>query len=219
MAILTAHYTELDAVNDMLLAIGETPVSSLSSGLPDAALAQQILSRKSREVQMVGWGQNTLEGFELARDSQNLIPVPQNALSVKTVTARNFRKENNPPVSGHLRVSVRKSSDGTQFILWDQDNNRETWPNDPSVTVDMVILQPFDDLSPSLQSYIMKYAGHQFQKGAIASGVLSSFTQEDVLAALAIAEQEDAEMRPLNVLRDSSSIQAAIIRNNPLYGI
>jgi len=50
-----AGTSKLDAVNTMLSSIGEAPVSSLSSGLIEAEIAETILDTIDREVQSMGW--------------------------------------------------------------------------------------------------------------------------------------------------------------------
>lgn len=52
--------TKLDAVNEMLEALGEPPVSALETGLAtDAGEAETILDRTSKRIQAQGWVQNT----------------------------------------------------------------------------------------------------------------------------------------------------------------
>ena len=59
-ALTLTPQTELDAVNAMLLSIGQAPVSTLSvTGLKDVSFAQYILHSVSREVQLKGWEFNT----------------------------------------------------------------------------------------------------------------------------------------------------------------
>lgn len=48
--------TELEAVNALLGAVGETPVNTLEDlGFTDAAIALSVLRSKSRETQSKGW--------------------------------------------------------------------------------------------------------------------------------------------------------------------
>ncbi|MFL1495723.1 hypothetical protein, partial [Pseudomonas antarctica] len=61
---------ELSAVNDMLAAIGESPVSSLE-GDPNADVAncRRLLNQVNREVQSKGWAFNIEEDATLTPDS------------------------------------------------------------------------------------------------------------------------------------------------------
>jgi len=55
MALLLAHMSKLDAVNQMLRSINEQAVSSLNSGQIDAERAAAVLDETSRRIQAQGW--------------------------------------------------------------------------------------------------------------------------------------------------------------------
>ena len=56
---------ELDAVNEMLEAIGETPLASLSGTLPaDATIARSILTRTTKAILERGWHFNSEDDVE-----------------------------------------------------------------------------------------------------------------------------------------------------------
>ena len=82
--------TKLQAVNLMLDAIGEKPVSSLTSGLADAEQAERMFDRVNTDVQSVGWNVNRDRKFELTRDADNKFPLPITTLSVDTVDEHNI---------------------------------------------------------------------------------------------------------------------------------
>ncbi len=218
MALLTANLTELDAVNDMLLSIGESPVSTLVSGLDDAAQALTALTNASRQVQLEGWNANTRKGIALSVDASDICSVPVNTLRVDTTSRMSALKITRPKLSGHLEIAVRRSADDTQFLLFDRANDRETWPNEDTITVNLIQFLPFDNLPPSLQVYISKMAAHKFQKGTLASKVLAQMTKEEVLESQDIAANDDEETGNANIFRDSPSAHNAVYRNNPIYG-
>ena len=56
MALPTSPTTaQLDAVNEMLMSVGQTPVTQLEATNPDVALAFETLTQVSRGVQAEGW--------------------------------------------------------------------------------------------------------------------------------------------------------------------
>ena len=181
MATLVAHVPKLRAVNEILFTIGESPVNTLESGLADAALAERVLDDMSRQIQLTGWHGNTLYEFVINRNVALQIPLPINALKVDTVNPRSGRNEGSPTPSGHIDAAMRLSADKTLYLLFDVDNNRETWPNNSSLTVDMVLYLDWDELTPALQLYIEKVASRRFQSGAMASKVLYATTQRPIL--------------------------------------
>ena len=84
--------TELDAVNMMLISIGQTPVNTLAvSGIRDVAIAQTILQNSSREVQNKGWSFNSETRYEMVPDGSDNIIVPAQSFFVDpTYHTHNF---------------------------------------------------------------------------------------------------------------------------------
>ena len=76
--------TELEAVNLMLSAIGEAPVSSLTDpSLLDASLAKEVLEQTSIALQTRGLHCNTDLNLKLTRDAtSNEINLPTNTAKV-----------------------------------------------------------------------------------------------------------------------------------------
>ena len=58
--------TELEAVNAMLLSIGQAPVNTLEvAGIKDVSFARLMLHNTNRQVQSRGWWFNRELGYEL----------------------------------------------------------------------------------------------------------------------------------------------------------
>ena len=78
--------TELEAVNYMLLSIGESPVSSLTgTSTADVSIAKEIINRVSTDVQAQGWSWNTDLNYKIIQDSNGYIPLPTDAMMADTV--------------------------------------------------------------------------------------------------------------------------------------
>ena len=73
---------KLDAVNSILLGIGEAPVNTLGSGLQEAEIAEVTLNNINREVQTIGWHFNTEVRYSLGKNSDGIINLPSNCLKV-----------------------------------------------------------------------------------------------------------------------------------------
>lgn len=69
--MIVTPLTELDAINEMLLAIGESVIASLEevSSNVDATTAQKLLEGISRETQQKGWDFNTISSITLVPDA------------------------------------------------------------------------------------------------------------------------------------------------------
>ena len=76
--------SKLDAINSMLIGIGEAPVNTLNSGLQEAEVAAIVLDTISREVQTLGWAFNTDIRYTLSPNNSKNIVLPSNALRVDT---------------------------------------------------------------------------------------------------------------------------------------
>ena len=216
---LTARLTELGAVNQMLISIGEAPVTSLSSTLGDVAIAYTTLLNVSREIQAQGWQVNTNYNVVMTPDSGNddEIRVDDDVLSITTDDL--FR---NPASAVHgskeLTASIRLKTGETYYALWDVVNNTFAWSNVDQINVTEIRYYPFDNLTPLLQVYIFTEAAHRFQTGQIGSTVYYKYTKEMVENAMVAAEAEAAANERNNLLTDNAGVAAGAARYNPLWG-
>lgn len=74
--------TELDAVNQILGAVGQAPVTTLDQTNPDVAIAYDTLQEVNREVQSEGWGFNTETEYPFTPDNNGQILIPSNVLLI-----------------------------------------------------------------------------------------------------------------------------------------
>jgi len=75
--------SRLEAVNVILSALGQAPVSTLEgNSSTTVAKAKAILDEFSRAIQSEGWKFNTEEDYTLVRDVNNKIALPLNTLQV-----------------------------------------------------------------------------------------------------------------------------------------
>ena len=74
--------TELPAINQILMACGQAPVTTLDETNPDVAIAYQTLLEVSREVQSEGWTFNKEAHYEMTPDTNNEIVIPSNILQI-----------------------------------------------------------------------------------------------------------------------------------------
>lgn len=217
-APLQAHMSSLAAVNQMLRSIGEQSVSALDGTQADAAVAASVLEETSRRIQSQGWHANTRYSVAYTPNASNMFTVPVNVLRVDTVNPDSPRRTSSPNPSAFYNVQLRRASDDSAWVLYDLDNDTETWANGPStLVVDVVEYLRFHTLPTYLQIYIYKAAAHEFQKTAVQSQVLHEFTTEDVQEAMINAMQADAENADRNMHRNVRSNWEVVYRYNPLY--
>ena len=129
---------ELPAVNQILAACGQAPVTSLDQTNPDVAIAYDTLLETSREVQSEGWSFNKEAHYEFTPDANNEIKIPNNVLQIDlTHNAKNGNKQ-----------SVRREGK-----LYDKEKHTYEW-TDGAVECDVVWLFDWVDLPRPIQDYI-----------------------------------------------------------------
>ena len=212
-----AHMTELEAINQMLRSINEQPIQSLTSGQIDAESAEAVLTETSRLIQSEGWHANTRRSVSITKNSDNQFAVAVNVLKVDTVNPDSPRRTGSPNPSSFYNVGLRRDAADTKWLLYDIDNDSETWSDPDTLTVDIVEFLPFEHLPVALQAYIYHSAGHAFQKAQVGSQVLFEFTREDVDRSEARAVQTDMENEDRNMIRDSRAAREIAYRYNPMY--
>ena len=175
--------TQLEAVNIMLSAIGETPVNSLTSGLVEAELAETILGQVSRTVQTAGWSCNRDTGVILSADTNGEINLPTNALSADSVYESN----------GNNLVQR-----GTK--MWDRKNL--TFVINKAVKADLVYELAFTDIPPMARSYITVRAARIFQDRIVGADTLHGFQKIDEDQALIALNDAESEMQDHNLFNN-----------------
>jgi hypothetical protein len=76
--------TELEAVNEMLMSIGQAPVNTLAvSGIKDVNIARARLQSQTRRVLSRGFNFNTDDNYTLTPDSDGIILIPNGTLKMR----------------------------------------------------------------------------------------------------------------------------------------
>lgn len=178
--------TELDAVNQMLRAIGETPVSSLaeSEGL-DVPVATATLEEINIAVQLEGWDFNTEHDYPFTRNAEGEITVPRNALNIDFDYRRTGDTQ---PVQRGLR-------------LYDRKNHTYKFETNPRGTV--ILALPFEELPQAARYYITYRACRKLQDTEVGSSELHRYNATDESRARASFLQLHTDDQDLNMIRDT----------------
>jgi hypothetical protein len=193
--------TKLDAVNIILQTIGETPVSSLASGLPDAEEAEAKLDSTTLEVLAKGWHQNTEKALSITRNSSNEIIIPNHYLRIDTVED-----------SQNINVTIREQ--GGRRKLFNLNKHTFKFERDPKC--DVIVSIAFEALTFEMQNFIALRAARKFQESVMGSAALDSFAVRQEQEAYTALLDAEAENEDLNVLRDSPYLSYATMRYHPL---
>lgn len=172
--------SELDAVNMMLLSIGQAPVNTLEvPGIKDVSFARLMLHNTNRQVQSRGWWFNRELGYELVPASNREIVLPGTVLEVVS------------------------SDPGRDLIERDRklyDRDRHTFKFDDPVKVDVVWFLPFEDIPQVARDFVAMRAARIFQSQIVGSQILYQFTKEMELEAGALMTQQDMRAKRPNML-------------------
>ena len=179
--------TELEAVNYMLLSIGETPVNTLDSDAtePIAMVAYRTLHQISRQVQATGLYCNSEYKYPLRRDVNGYLHVPLNTLKADAT---------DPTVDVVLR-GRKLYNRRTHSYIFDRD-----------LEVNLVLFLSFEELPQVVRDYITVRAVRVFQSKVLGSDALHSFSLQDEIEARIAMVQEEVDSGDYNILRNPDVI-------------
>lgn len=204
--------TELAAVNRLLSAIGEAPISDLvASTREDVSLAATLLREASIEVQSLGWKFNTEFGYEIApsatlawegtdgeTDTLNVFLPPSGLLS--------FRLSAEPAQAGRdiiIRKSRTYESGGNNvLVFYDRAFNRDGLPQSTFefLYIDPTWLVEWEFLPESARRYIVLRAARQFTQQTLGSADIVGFTEQDEARALYALQLEQGDEEDISML-------------------
>jgi len=183
--------SKLDAINSMLIGVGEAPVNTLNSGLQEAEIAAITLTTVSREVQSSGWTFNTDLKITLVRNTANNIVVPLNTLQVDTLGLKRRYDTDVVLRSGKL-----------------YDRTKNTFEFTDNIEVDIVLLFDFEELPEVARRYITLRAGRKFQENTIGSSEMTQLQYKDEQSALFALRDADSQAADFNIFDNYDTFRA-----------
>tara|TARA_R100000234_G_scaffold81740_1_gene51503 strand:+ start:8915 stop:9553 length:639 start_codon:yes stop_codon:yes gene_type:complete len=183
-----ARTTELDAVNTILSAVGEPPITSLSDPKnADAAIAQNVLTEITREIQTMGWHFNTQYNVAFQPDASKQIVLAENIVRIDLVDHGIVTQDVN------RNTTVTDTRDITQRgdKLFDRTNN--TYDFETEVVATVIYLLDFTELPEPARRYATIKAARVFQDRMVGSQKHHMFSREDETRALALLKEFEGE--------------------------
>lgn len=171
---------ELSAVNDMLSAIGESPVSSLE-GDPNADVAncRRILAKINREIQAKGWTFNIEEAATLLPDSfSGLITYLGDYLKVTTT-------------GGSLYVN-------RGGFLFDRVAKTDVFAG--PIQADLIRLRSYEEMPECFRTYIVARAARRFNMSFFGAGEIEGSLAEQEAMAWADIQTYELDYGNFNML-------------------
>jgi len=189
--------TELEAVNEMLAAIGEAPVNSIAGTLTaEVTIAVSTLRNTSRKVQLTGYWFNEEDDYELSRDVNNIVAVPGNALNID--------------LTNEISNVDLVERDGK---LYDKVAHSFTIDFNPKCTITFFL--PYEDLPEAAREYIKIKAARIYQDRVVGSGDHHTFTQQDESEAYATLLNLESQNGDYTIF-DNYDTYSIIARRRPI---
>jgi hypothetical protein len=180
--------TKLDAVNSLLTAVGEYPVSNLVDDIAEAQIAIQVLDEVSREVQSRGWSWNTRRKNTLTPNNDSNVVIPANVTRVNAVDVNGWEDRTK-------RYTIRNNK------LYDMIEFSDIF--ETPVYADMVYLWDFENLPEEARRFITLDAQQRYMnRVAGADADMAQVQQQATRAYIALEQDEDA-IADRNILWDN----------------
>jgi hypothetical protein len=198
---------ELSAVNTILNAIGQSPVSSFDSNNPELSLIHNILIEVSKDVQNEGWTYNTERHIKVSPNSNNNIVVSEVATSLGVPTLS--RIDVHDGLTDRTINTVIRDNGGT-LMLYDKLNHTFTFNSDQ--LIDVVFLVKFEHLPSVFQRYITLRAAGRAATQLVANPQLVQLlsTQEMQARSTCIDYECDQEDPSFLVIPDDTTYRSFI---------
>ena len=194
-----AATTELEAVNIMMAAIGESPINTLTGLLPvDARLAQSTLAEVNKAVQSEGWSFNTEIDVTFTKDS-----------TTKQIAIATDILRIDPNIHQHPSIDAIQRG----LKMYDRLNN--TYEFDEDLICTVVYFRTFDEIPEPARYYITIKAARIFVDRLVSDQGLRTYTEQDELRARSILMETDLANADHNVLRGDPSLTSVFDTYSP----
>lgn len=183
--------SKLEAVNEMLLAIGQAPVNTLEvAGIRDVSVAQTILDNVSREVQSEGHSFNTFTQ-EFTPNASGFILIGPDYLAVDA--AEDSR-------------NVGPVVDPSDSVLKLYDHDAESFVFADKLKASVLKHLAFEAIPQHARRYILAMAKLRFQASVVGSSMLNSLIGQEVDLAYASFRRAELHQQDNNILRQGGTI-------------
>ena len=154
--------TELSAVNSILGAIGQSPVTSIVKENPEVGFIYNLLRDSNVDLQNEGWHFNTERHVEYTPDSNGKIAVGSDVLRMDTTDGWVDRTHDVVKRNGYL---------------YDKYNHTDDFSDHTTIKLDIVKLIAFEDIPSVFHRYIIYRASRMAATQLVANAQLVQLLQ------------------------------------------
>jgi len=168
--------TELSAVNAILGAIGQSPVTSIVKENPEVGFIYNLLRDANVDVQNEGWHFNTEKHVPFTPDSNGKIQIANDILKMDTTDGWVDRTHDVVKRNGYL---------------YDKYNHTDDFSDHTSIDLDIVRLISFADLPEVFKRYIIYKASVRAATQLIGNPQLAQLlAQQEAISRATVMEYE-----------------------------
>jgi len=183
-----ATSSELDAVNSILMSVGESPVNTLNTQSPEVAIAQTTLRQVVREVLAEGWHFNTEYEVEFTPDSNDQVILSD---AVLQIDLNRYKHYDNYDV-------IRK--DGK---LYDRYSKKNTFADEGTLYADVIWMYAYEDIPQTFKDYITSKASRLAATRMVNDPESTAVLKEDEVIARANAIEYDTKQADYNMFNST----------------
>ncbi len=192
-------YTKLQAINEMLLLSGESPVSDLdgSSGV-DTSVAETILDQKTIDAQARGLANNITIRTVIA-DQSGRVYVPSDVLSANMITTVESARANSTDVPvAYARITTRgwENTPSAAAFFYNLTDGTDIFTAGYSYDIEVILDVSWEDMDTPVQKDITTQAARQYQMLTQGDGAVDSYLAQ--LEQFYGAKSKGADMRDKN---------------------
>ena len=185
--------TELDAVNSILMSVGESPVNTLNVQSPEVVIAQKTLQQVCREILAEGWKFNTETQYPITLDTNKHCIIPNNVLQM------DLNRFRHPDAFD----TIRKKDSGVSKLYDLHDHTFEfTNTSDGKIYVDVIWMIDFDDIPQVFQDYITVRASRIASNRMVNNPQSAELIAQVEAQARAVALEYDTQQGDYNIFNN-----------------
>jgi len=162
--------TELSAVNSILGAIGQSPVTAINKTNPEVGFIYNLLRDSNVEVQNEGWHFNTERHVTYTPDSNGKIAIGADIIKMDVTNGWVKRQYDVVKRSGNL---------------YDKYDHTDDWSDHTDILLDITKLIPLEEVPSVFQRYIISRASRQAATQLVANPQLVQLLQSNEAMARA----------------------------------
>ena len=162
--------TELSAVNSILGAIGQSPVTAINKTNPEVGFIYNLLRDSNVEVQNEGWHFNTERHVTYTPDSNGKIAIGADIIKMDVTNGWVKRQYDVVKRSGNL---------------YDKYDHTDDWSDHTEILLDITKLIPLEEVPSVFQRYIISRASRQAATQLVANPQLVQLLQSNEAMARA----------------------------------